>query len=75
VVFAVVDPDTRLPVAYGERGQVRMTHISSGVFIPNNVERDSAIRVPAPEGAVGDALGSPRPLAAFDGEPVIQGVY
>ncbi|MFF2023850.1 AMP-binding protein [Streptomyces sp. NPDC058171] len=75
VVFAVVDPETRLPVAYGERGQVRMTHISSGVFIPNNVERDSAIRVPAPDGAVGDALGSPRPLAAFDGEPVIQGVY
>ncbi|WP_329026114.1 AMP-binding protein [Streptomyces sp. NBC_00690] len=75
VVFTVVDPETRRPVAYGERGQVRMTHISSGVFIPNNVERDSVIRLPAPEGAVGDSLGSPRPLAAFDGEPVIEGVY
>lgn len=75
VVFAVVDPETGQPVAYGERGQVRMTHISSGVFIPNNLERDSALRVPAPEGAVGDALSSPQPLAAFDGEPVVQGVY
>ncbi|MFI1018371.1 AMP-binding protein [Streptomyces sp. NPDC020965] len=75
VVFAVVDPETRRPVAYGERGQVRMTHISSGVFIPNNFERDSVIRVPAPEGSVGDSLSSPQPLAAFDGEPVIEGVY
>ncbi|MFE9248975.1 AMP-binding protein [Streptomyces sp. NPDC007088] len=75
VVFAVVDPDTHAPVPFGERGQVRMTHISSGMFIPNNLERDSAVREPAPAGAAGDSLGSPRPLAAFDGEPVIQGVY
>ncbi|MEU1815342.1 AMP-binding protein [Streptomyces roseifaciens] len=75
VVFTVVDPETGRPVEYGERGQVRMTHISSGAFIPNNLERDSAIRVPASEGSVGDALESPEPLAAFDGEPVIQGVY
>ncbi|MGK5545990.1 AMP-binding protein [Streptomyces sp. URMC 127] len=75
VVFSVVDPGTGRPVAYGERGQVRMTHISSGVFIPNNLERDSAIRVPSSEGTAGDALKSPMPLAAFDGEPVIQGVY
>ncbi|WP_405796540.1 AMP-binding protein [Streptomyces sp. NBC_01506] len=75
VVFAVLDPETRRPVAYGERGQVRMTHISSGVFVPNNLERDSAIRLPAADGGVGDAIGSPRPLAAFDGEPVIEGVY
>ncbi|WP_445399000.1 AMP-binding protein [Streptomyces sp. LE64] len=75
VVFAVVDPESHRPVAYGERGQVRMTHVSSGVFIPNNLERDSAIRVPAPEGSVGDSLRAPEPLAAFDGEPVVQGVY
>ncbi|GAA2252958.1 phenazine antibiotic biosynthesis protein [Streptomyces amakusaensis] len=75
VSFAVVDPETREPVEFGERGQVRMTHVSSGMFIPNNFERDSAIRVPAPEGAVGDSLSSPAPLAAFDGEPVIEGVY
>ncbi|MDT0268553.1 AMP-binding protein [Streptomyces sp. DSM 44915] len=75
VVFAVLDPETGRPVPYGERGQVRMTHLSSGLFIPNNLERDSAIRVPAAAGGVGDALSSPEPLAAFDGEPVVQGVY
>lgn len=75
VTFAVVDPDNHTPVPYGERGQVRMTHLSSGVFIPNNLERDTAIRLPAPPGAPGDALSSPQPLAAFDGEPVVQGVY
>ncbi|MFF2372811.1 AMP-binding protein [Streptomyces xiamenensis] len=75
VTFSVVDPDTHRPVAYGQRGQVRMSHLSSGVFIPNNLERDSAVRVLPPPGAVGDSLGAPRPLAAFDGEPVIQGVY
>jgi len=74
VVFSVLDPDTGEPVEYGRRGQVRMSHISSGVFIPNNLERDSAIRVAAP-GGIGDALSSPRPLAAFEGEQVVQGVY
>ncbi|MFD6095840.1 AMP-binding protein [Nocardiopsis flavescens] len=75
VLFAVLDPDTGERVGHGERGQVRMSHLSSGVFIPNNLERDSAIRVAAPEGAVGDSLASPSPLAAFEGERVIQGVY
>lgn len=75
VSFAVIDPDTGEQVPFGERGQVRMSHVSSGAFIPNNLERDSAVRVPAGDGGVGDSLGSPQPLAAFDGEPVIQGVY
>ena len=48
VVFWVVDPDTGEPVPYGERGQVAMNHISKGMFIPNNLERDSAIRMPGP---------------------------
>lgn len=75
VLFSVLDTGTGQPVAYGERGQVRMGHLSSGVFIPNNLERDSAVRVAAPEGSVGDSLSSPSPLAAFEGEQVIQGVY
>jgi acyl-CoA synthetase (AMP-forming)/AMP-acid ligase II len=75
VLFWVLDPDTGERVGRGERGQVRMSHLSSGVFIPNNLERDSAIRVDAPEGAVGDSLSSPSPLDAFEGEQVIQGVY
>ena len=30
----------RREVAYGERGQVVMNHISKGMFIPNNLERE-----------------------------------
>jgi len=75
VVFWVRDPDTGSEVPYGQRGQVVMHHISKGMFIPNNLERDSAIRVPGPLGQVGDSLTDVRPVATFEGEPVIEGVY
>ena len=48
VVFWVIDPDTGEQVPYGERGQVVMNHVSKGMFIPNNLERDTAIRMPDP---------------------------
>ena len=74
-IFSVVDPDTGDEVPYGQRGQVVMNHISKGMFLPNNLERDSAIRMPGPEGQVGDSLSEVRPVASFEGEPVIEGVY
>jgi hypothetical protein len=74
-VFWVVDPDTGDDVAYGQRGQVVMHHISKGMFIPNNLERDTAIRILGPAGQIGDSLSEVRPVAAFEGEPVIEGVY
>lgn len=75
VVFWVVDPETGEPVPYGERGQVVMNHLSKGMFIPNNLERDTAIRWPGPEGQQGDSISDVAPVAVFDGEPVIEGVY
>ena len=75
VVFWVVDPDTGEEVPYGQRGQVVMNHISKGMFIPNNLERDSAIRMPGPAGQVGDSLTEVRPVATFEGQAVIEGVY
>lgn len=75
VVFWVVDPDTGEQVPYGERGQVVMNHISRGMFIPNNLERDSAIRMPGPDGQIGDSLSEVTPVATFEGEAVIEGVY
>jgi hypothetical protein len=74
-VFWVVDPDTGDEVPYGRRGQVVMNHISKGMFIPNNLERDSAIRMRGLSGQVGDSVSEVRPVAAFEGEPVIEGVY
>jgi hypothetical protein len=75
VVFWVVDPVTGDEVHYGERGQVVMNHVSKGMFIPNNLERDTAIRLPGPDGQVGDSLSEVAPVATFEGEAVIEGVY
>jgi hypothetical protein len=75
VVLWVVDPATGDQVPYGERGQVVMNHVSKGMFIPNNLERDTAIRLPGPEGRVGDSVSEVAPVATFEGEAVIEGVY
>ena len=75
VVFWVIDPVTGEQVPYGERGQVVMNHISKGMFIPNNLERDTAIRVQGPDGQVGDSVSEVAPVATFEGEAVIEGVY
>jgi phenylacetate-coenzyme A ligase PaaK-like adenylate-forming protein len=75
VVFWVVDPDTGEQVPYGQRGQVVMNHISKGMFIPNNLERDLAIRMPGPAGQLSDSVSEVRPVSTFEGEAVIEGVY
>jgi hypothetical protein len=71
----VIDPDTGECVPYGERGQVVMNHISKGMFIPNNLERDTAIRMNGPDNQIGDSVSEVVPVANFEGEPVIEGVY
>jgi hypothetical protein len=74
VVFWVIDGcGDRVP--YGERGQIVMNHISKGMFIPNNLERDSAIRLPGPDGQIGDSVSQVTPVTTFEGEAVIEGVY
>ena len=75
VVFWVVDPDTGEQVPSGQLGQVVMNHISKGMFIPNNTERDLAIRMPGPAGQISDSVSAVRPVATFEGEAVIEGVY
>jgi phenylacetate-coenzyme A ligase PaaK-like adenylate-forming protein len=75
VVFWVVDPDTGERVPYGQPGQVVMNHISKGMFIPNNLERDLAIRMPGPAGELSDSVSAVRPVSTFEGEAVIEGVY
>ncbi len=74
-MFRVVDQGTGEPVPYGERGQIVMNHISKGMFIPNNLERDTAIRVAGPEGQVGDRWPRSSRSSVFEGERSIEGVY
>lgn len=73
--FRVIDDQTGEPVPCGERGRVVATHLSKSLFLPNNMERDTAIRVPAPAGQVGDSVAHPEPLTAFEDEQVNVGVY
>jgi phenylacetate-coenzyme A ligase PaaK-like adenylate-forming protein len=75
VTFSVVDPDSGRAVPYGERGQVVMSHVSKSFLLPNNLERDTAIRMPPLGDGVGDAVADVAPVAQFDGEAVIEGVY
>ncbi|WLW57548.1 phenazine antibiotic biosynthesis protein [Streptomyces sp. YU58] len=75
ISFSVIDPATGENVPYGERGQVVMNHISKGMLLPNNLERDTAVRMRPPEGQLGDSVAQVAPVASFDDEVVIEGVY
>lgn len=75
IIFTVVDPNTGRRVGYGERGQVVMNHLSKNMLLPNNLERDLATRIAPLAGQVGDAVADVSPVAQFDNEAVIEGVY
>ncbi|UOE21949.1 phenazine antibiotic biosynthesis protein [Thermobifida halotolerans] len=75
VTFSVVDPDTLRPVDYGQRGRVLANHVSKSFLLPNNLERDTALRVRPPAGQVGDSVADVAPVATFENETVIEGVY
>lgn len=75
VSFEVVDADTGVPVAFGECGRVVMNHVSRFAFYPNVLERDTAVRLPAPAGAVGVSVSGIRPVSEVHGQVVVEGVY
>lgn len=73
--FSVVDPDTGKPVGYGERGRIMMHHVSKSLLLPNNLERDFATRIEPLAGQAGDSVADIAPVAEFENQPVIEGVY
>ncbi len=75
VFLSVVDPDTGEGVEVGERGQVIVSHVSKSMLIPNNAERDTAVRVRPADGQAGDAVADVAPAPTVRGETVIEGVY
>ncbi|RFU86788.1 phenazine antibiotic biosynthesis protein [Streptomyces triticagri] len=87
VTFEVVDPEAdgtdgtggaygiNEPVPYGSRGRVVAHHVSASFLLPNNLERDTAIRVPALGEGPGDAVADIAPVTEFENETVIEGVY
>jgi phenylacetate-coenzyme A ligase PaaK-like adenylate-forming protein len=75
VTFAVVDPESGREVDYGQRGQVVMHHISKSMFVPNNLERDTALRIRGPAGHAGDSVADISPVAVFGDQVIVEGVY
>ena len=75
ITFFVVDPESGRRVAFGERGQVVMNHVSKSFLLPNNLERDMATRIEARPGQIGDSVADVTPVQRFQGETVIEGVY
>lgn len=71
----LVDPDEpSRTVAYGERGQVRFTLLSRDLFVPNCLERDTAVRIPPVDGFDGDGIADVRPLGGTEADGAV-GVY
>ncbi|POX48605.1 phenazine biosynthesis protein [Streptomyces sp. Ru71] len=70
----LVDDDGAL-VAPGERGRVRLHLVSEEMFLPNVLERDSAIRVAAADGSPVDGLADVQTYRSVDDVRVIEGVY
>ncbi|MEI7029435.1 phenazine biosynthesis protein [Streptomyces pratensis] len=63
------------PVAYGERGRVRLQLVSEEMFLPNILERDTAIRVRPQEDSFVDGLADVQTYRSLDDVTIIEGVY
>jgi hypothetical protein len=70
----LVDDQGR-PVEYGERGRVRLHLIAEEMFLPNILERDSAIRVRPRPGSAVDGLADVQTYRALGDVRIIEGVY
>lgn len=75
VLLEVVNPKSGSPVAYYERGQVLMHHLSKYALFPNIMERDTAVRLPALHGYPGVAVSDVKTMVEVAGQHVIEGVY
>ncbi len=69
----VVDEDGS-PVAYGERGRIRLTVLTEEFFVPLLFERDSAIRIEGARELPWDWVRTPR-TADAETERTVEGVY
>lgn len=75
IAFRVVHPETGVDVEFGERGQVVMNHLTKYALMPNNLERDTALKVEPLTGTLGCAVADVSPVTTFDNNSVIEGVY
>lgn len=69
----IVDEDGS-PVAYDERGRIRLTVLTEEFFVPFLLERDSAIRIEGTDELPWDWVRTPR-TADTETEQAVEGVY
>ncbi|MDT0443829.1 class I adenylate-forming enzyme family protein [Streptomyces johnsoniae] len=62
-------------VPYGARGRVRLHLIAEEMFLPNVLERDSAVRIEPSAGGHVDGLADVQTFRALDDVRIIEGVY
>lgn len=62
-------------VGYGERGRVRLHLVTEEMFLPNVLERDSAVRVEPVPGGETDGLADVQTYRSVDDVEIIEGVY
>jgi hypothetical protein len=73
VTAAVVGENWRVPVGYGQPGQVRLTVLHEGLLLPNVLERDQALRYHPGVGWPADGVANVAPLRQSRATP--EGVY
>jgi phenylacetate-coenzyme A ligase PaaK-like adenylate-forming protein len=72
----VVDPEnTGTSVAYGERGQAKISLVSRDLLLPWTLERDSVLRIAPTSRYPQDGLADIQPLTVDGGQPAVEGVY
>jgi hypothetical protein len=74
-VRLVAPEDTTRDVAYGERGQARISLLSRDLLLPWTLERDSALRIEPTDAYPQDGVADVRPLASQGTPSVVEGVY
>lgn len=73
------DPDIAARVDYGQRGRLMVHRLDKMQFLPNLIERDTAVRIPplpdaASDGFIQDGLRDPQPIVSETVKPAI-GLY
>ncbi len=71
----VSQTDPSQPARPGERGRVRTTLLSHDSFVPNLLERDTAVRVPGVESYPWDGVADVGPLVTPGAATAVEGVY
>lgn len=71
-IVEIVDGETGQLVEYGQRGRVLIHLLFKDAFIPNVMERDTALRITPVSGDSVDGIASVAPAA---GRKIVEGVY